>query len=123
MTEPNVAFRVFDSHHGSWRPFRGDLPGQLRLLTAQSASAGAGYVRIDRSCSLSLAPDSDLYLHVISGEIKLGECSSDAKAAHSGDALILAKGGNVSLEVIGHCHLFFVATSNPDWRDRLRLRA
>jgi uncharacterized cupin superfamily protein len=111
----------FDLHHGTWRPFRGDLPGQARRLDIRRGHVpfGAGFTRIDRGCQIKIQPASDQVLYVISGEIAVVQADTTALVAHSGDVLMLRAGARLALDIVGHCHFFYVLAPDVDWRESL----
>lgn len=120
MSTPPVALK-FDSHHGSWRPFRGDLPGQSRRLDMQGATLpfGAGFTRIERSCQLTLDLKNDQLLYIISGELQVIRPDAAPLVAYSGDALLLRSGSGLQLGIVGHCHFLYVLAPDVDWRSSL----
>ena len=117
-----VAALGFDSHHGSWRPFPGDLPGQSRRLDLQNGSApfGAGFTRIERTCQLAINLTGDQILYVISGELQITQSNTPTLVAHAGEAVMLRKGAQLSMGVVGHCHFFYVLAPDMDWRSALQ---
>lgn len=111
----------FGPHHGSWRPFRGDLPGQSRRLDMRGAPLpfGAGFTRVDKTCQLKLVSVSDQVWFVISGEISVAQSGTPALVAHAGDVLMLRRGARVAADIVGHCHFFYVLAPDADWRESL----
>jgi ethanolamine utilization protein EutQ (cupin superfamily) len=111
----------FDSHHGTWRPFRGDLPGQSRRLGlgTPSTTFGAGFTRIERSCRLGITLKGDQIVYIISGEFQVIQPDAAALVAHAGDALLLRNGASLSIGIVGHCHFFYVLSPDMDWRSTL----
>ena len=111
----------FGAHHGTWRPFRGDLPGQSRRLDLESTNAdfGAGFTRIERTCDLAIQPEGDQIVHIISGELRVTQREFPTLVAHAGDVLLLREGEKLSLGVVGHCHFFYVLAPDADWRSTL----
>jgi ethanolamine utilization protein EutQ (cupin superfamily) len=121
MTQISTEAVLFDPHHGSWRPFTGDLPGQSRQLDSGVQSAfGIGFTRIDRSCRLALTVEWHLALYVISGKLHIDQGHEKPLIANSGDVLLLPKACRVLMTVVRHCHLFYAISPNADWRKALR---
>lgn len=115
----------FDANHGTWRPFRGDLPGQSRRLDlgTSSTSFGAGFTRIERSCRLGITLKGDQIVYVISGEFQVISHDAPTLVAHAGDALLMRQGARLSIGVVGHCHFFYVLSPDMDWRGTLEHHA